>query len=82
MSNGKSLRLTNEDLKYDEVFTLSQNIFAERQIYISDASDGEQFGISFKQFLKEKPLEKISTKIDRILLSLNTVSFELQKGAN
>ena len=56
MSNGKSLRLTNEDLKYDEVFTLSQNIFAERQIYISDASDGKQFGTSFKQFLKEKEI--------------------------
>ncbi len=82
MSNGKSLRLTNEDLKYEEVFTLSQNIFAERQIYISDASDGKQFGNSFQQFLKKKPLEKISTKINRVLLSLNTVSFELQKGAN
>jgi hypothetical protein len=81
MSNGKSLRLTNEILKYDEVFTLSQNIFAERQIYISDASDGKQFGNSFQQFLKQKPLEKISTKIDRLLLSLNG-SFELQKGAN
>ena len=82
MSNGKSLRLTNEELNYEEVFALSQNIFAERHIYISDASDGKQFGTSFKQFLKEKPLEKISTKIDRVLLSLNTVSFELQKGAN
>ena len=82
MSNGKSLRLTNEDLKYEDVFTLSQNIFAERQIYISDASGGKQFGIAFKQFLEQKPLEKISTKIDIILISLNTVSFELQKGAN
>lgn len=82
MSSGKSFKLTNEELDYEEVFALSQNIFAERQIYISDASDGKQFGISFKQFLKEKPLEKISTKIDRVLLSLNTVSFELQKGTN
>ena len=82
MSNGKSLLLTYEEVDYAEVFALSQNIFAERQIYISDASDGKQFGMSFKQFLKEKPLEKISTKIDRVLLSLNTVSFELQKGSN
>lgn len=78
----KALRLTSGELKFDEVFTLSQNIFAERQLYISDANDGQQFGIAFKQFLKQKPLEKISTKIDRILLSLNSYSVELQKGAN
>lgn len=82
MSNGKSLRLTNEELYFEEVFVLSQNIFAERQIYISDACYGKQFANSFKQFLKQKPLEKISTKIDRVLLSLNQLSFELQKGAN
>jgi hypothetical protein len=82
MSNGESLCLTSAELKYEEVFTLSQNIFTERQIYISDASDGKQFGIAFKQFLEQKPLEKISTKIDRIIISLNTVSYELQKGAN
>jgi hypothetical protein len=82
MSYGKSLGLTNEGLDYEEVFALSQNVFAERQIFISDASDGKQFGVSFKMFLEKKPLEKLSTKIDRVLLSLNTISFELPKGAN
>ena len=82
MSNGESLLLTSEEIKYKEVFILSQNIFAERQLYISDASSGKQFGIAFQQFLKEKPLEKLSTKTDRILLSLKDFSMELDKGAN
>jgi hypothetical protein len=67
MSSGNSFKLTNEEFDYEEVFALSQNIFAERQIYISDANDGQQFGIAFKQFLKQKPLEKISTKIDEAI---------------
>jgi hypothetical protein len=82
MSNGIVLKLTNENISFEEVFVLSQNIFSERQIYISDASDGSQFGISFRDFLKKKPLEKISTKINRVLISLKTDSYELSAGPN
>lgn len=77
-----SFLLTSEELEFEEIFTLSQNIFADRQIYISDASNGKQFNISFQQFLKEKPLEKLSTKTDRILISLKDYAMELDKGAN
>jgi hypothetical protein len=82
MSSGEALLLTNGEMKYREVFILSENIFSERQIFISDASDGNRFGEEFKLFLKEKPLERLSTKIDRVLISLKSSSYELPTGSN
>jgi len=82
MSSGDALLLSNGELNHNEVFILSQNIYAERQLFISDASDGNRFCDAFKVFLENKPLERISTKVDRILISVQSQSYELQKGAN
>ena len=77
-----NLILQNDKIPYNDIIYFSQNIYAERQLFISDANDGLEFGLTFKNFLKEKPLEKFATKTDRILISLKSISMELQKGAN
>ena len=78
----KNLILPNDKIPYNDIIYFSQNTYAERQLFISDANDGLEFGLTFKNFLKEKPLEKLATKTDRILISLKSISMELQKGAN
>lgn len=78
----KNLIIPKDKIPYNDIIYFSQNIYAERQLFISDANDGLEFGTTFKNFLKEKPLEKLATKTDRILISLKSFSMELQKGAN
>jgi hypothetical protein len=80
--NGKSLQLTNEELKYEDVITLSQNIHAKRQVYILDTMDGEQYEIAFKQFSKQKPFEKKSNEINKIFISNKGISYDSAEVTN
>ena len=82
ISNGKSLLLTSEELKHEDLITLSQNILAKRQVYILDTMNGEQYEIAFKQFSKQKPFEKNSNEINKIFISNKGISYDSAEVTN
>jgi hypothetical protein len=81
-SNGQAFFLTEDELEHEEILTYSQNIFCQRQLYVSDSDDGSAFGGKFVQFLKTKPLERIYSRVDRVLISNEATSVESHPGEN
>ena len=76
MSTNGNILLTDDSLSSVDVFNLTQNIFCERQLMFIDCDNGDAFLKGLKREIKNKPNEKINTKIDRVLFYTSNVANE------
>ncbi|HEX6914191.1 MAG TPA: caspase family protein [Chitinophagaceae bacterium] len=78
--DGKIYLSDNSTIAATELFQLSQNIYASRQLFYLDACHGDQFTGILKRKLMSHPEESAIGDLNRIVLAIRGMAMENREG--